>query len=147
MAWLRLRTIHSQIVAANLRLRQLQQEDSALRRANLEKLQAGTSCGELRVDSVIALEFEQRRVTQLLDSLAQQRRIAEKAFMTCRREREIVENAIALERAAYETDRSRRTQAAVDDETLQRKTRDCAENVEPIDMPPDPDNRQKTARL
>ena len=123
MAWLRLQTVHTQIGAANVRLQQLKRDKKAMRVANVMKLKTGATAAYLRLNSATMLEAEERRVGQLLDHLAQQRRVAEKGFMNSRRDREIVENAIALERAAYESERNRREQAAVDDETLQRLTR------------------------
>jgi flagellar export protein FliJ len=123
MAWLRLRTVHSQIAAASARLRQLEQEEQSVRRGNVEKLKAGTTSEVLRLESVTAVEAEAKRVTQLLEGLGQQRRVAEKAFMNCRRDREIVENAIALEREAWENEHAKREQAVTDDMTLQRMTR------------------------
>jgi flagellar export protein FliJ len=123
MAWLRLRTVHGQVGAATARLRELQHEEVELRRANLEKLKSGTTSEVLRLQSTAALEFEARRVVQLLEALTQQRKTAEKAFMNSRRDREIVENAIALEREAWENERARREQAITDDMTLQRMTR------------------------
>jgi len=123
MAWLRLRTVHTQIAAAKARLKRLQDEKRLVRLANAAALRVGRPSAELRMDSVAALEFEEQRIAQLLEHLAQQRRVAEREFMKCRREREIVENAIALEKAAYEEERARREQAALDDETLQRLTR------------------------
>jgi flagellar export protein FliJ len=123
MAWLRLRTVHSQIAAASARLRQLEQEEQSVRRGNVEKLKAGTTSEVLHLESVTAVEAEAKRVTQLLEGLGQQRRVAEKAFMNCRRDREIVENAIALEREAWENEHAKREQAVTDDMTLQRMTR------------------------
>jgi flagellar export protein FliJ len=123
MAWLRLRTTHSQISSATTRLRQLEQEGQDVLRGNVEKLKAGTTSEVLRLESVTALEAEAKRVAQLLEGLGQQRRVAEKAFMNCRRDREIVENAITLEREAYEIERAKRDQALTDDMTLQRMTR------------------------
>jgi flagellar export protein FliJ len=123
MAWLRLRTVHGQIAAATARLRQLQQDEAEIRRANLETLKSGTTSEVLHLQSATALEFEARRVMQLLEGLAQQRKTAEKAFMNGRRDREIVQNAIALEREAWENERARREQAITDDMTLQRMTR------------------------
>jgi len=75
------------------------------------------------MSSVTALQFEQERLTQVLEGLEQQRRVMEKAFLKCRRDREIVENAIAVQRETYENDRSRREQTSLDDEILQRLTR------------------------
>jgi len=129
MAWLRVRTVHVQIGAASARLTELQREAKDVRSSNLAALQKGVWGQDLRIDSTAALEHEQGKVMQLLDHLARHRRAVEREFMKCRREREIVENAIAPERAAYEEERNRREQAAIDDEVLQRMTRSRGETV------------------
>ena len=124
LAWLRLRTIHTQIAAASTRLRNLEEEIRGIRASTSERLREGMTSEQLALDSVAALEFERRGVWRLLEQLAVQRRTAEQDFMRCRRERQIVENAVALERAAYEEERARKQQAAVDDSVLQRISRE-----------------------
>ena len=124
VAWLRLKTLHAQIAAASARLDGLQQEKKSILKATAGSLREGVQSEELRLDSVTALEFEEARVDKLLKKLVEQRQEAEREYMRCRREREMVENAIEGEREAYEEELRGREQAAVDDETLQRITRE-----------------------
>lgn len=124
LAWLRLGTVHAQIAAAGIRLRSLQEEIAGVRTTTAKRLIEGTASEQLRIDSVGALEFERSRAIRTLDQLAQQRRSAEEDFLRYRRERQIVQNAIALEKATYEEERSRREQSVLDDAILQRITRE-----------------------
>ena len=84
----------------------------------------GVERAQLTMDSVDALEWERRRVRELLDGLVEHCKVAECEFMKCRREREIVENALALQKASYDEERARHEQAQIDDGILQRINRE-----------------------
>jgi flagellar biosynthesis chaperone FliJ len=124
MARLRLLALHGNIGMAKAKQRELQETKRALRHSNVAELQLGMESAELRMSSTAALDIEEARVAQQLQTLAGQLRTAEGQFIARRREREIVENAIAMKKSAFELETNRREQARVDDEVLQRLTRD-----------------------
>lgn len=123
MARLRLQAIHAQIKTATTKLQETEQERLAVRNSNVAALKAGINGAGLQLSSVAALDFEERQWRQRLQELAQEVQKAHVHFIKCRREREIVENAINLQRVEYQQKAFRREQARVDDDTLGRFSR------------------------
>jgi len=123
MSWLKLRTILVSMSSTKVRIVELAQTRLVLRHSSLARLKQGARSQELQLDSVSALEFEEDQLKQRLRQLEKERRAGERKFLQARREREIVENVIESQRTAYESERSRRLQMMMDDETLQRRAR------------------------
>jgi len=127
VAWLKLRAVHVLIASMNASIQELRQATLALRHASVEQLRTGLESQDLHLDSAAALEFEERQMRQRLHRLETERRIAENKFLQARCDREIVGNAIKLQRDAYDAEKSRREQSLTDDLTLQRRVRNHEE--------------------
>lgn len=123
VAWLKLRATLVSIASAQARVEELLQKRLLFRRSSIKRLRQGAASHDLRLDSVSALDLEEDQLKQRIRQLQRERRLAEAGFLEARRRREIVENAIKSQKAAYEAEWSRRLQIITDDETLQRRTR------------------------
>ncbi len=124
MARLRLQVLHGKRTVLHARRTEIKTAMRSARESILSVLQQGTISSELQIHSTAGLKAEEQRLTHLLAGLETDIRRAEQQFMQCRREREIVENAIASAKAIYDQEVARREQARVDGEVLQRQTRE-----------------------
>jgi hypothetical protein len=106
----------------------LNQSQKELRIRVATELAAGTSGGELQLESPIGLERKRKLALEELEKLSVLRKAAESDFLRARQEREIVGNAIARKRTQYEVECDRRQQAASDDMVLQHRSREAAQS-------------------
>lgn len=122
-AWFKLQGANAELARALELLQQLEREKVQLGRDRMEKLATGLSGAELMLECSSAIEHA---ITRATNSLAQSRlnsHAAQDEFRCCRREREVVENAIARQETRQQQKAERREQGRQDDATLRRISR------------------------
>ena len=103
-----------------MRLGELERKKHSLKISTLLQLRDGMVNAELRIATSCDSAIEEMRLRNALESLARDRKNAEAEFMTRRREREIVENALSRRANVYRSEVNRREQANVDEEVLRQ---------------------------
>ena len=123
-AWLRLRGMNVEIAAVQEALEQIRNEKSRVRAEQVERLRVGATGRDLHASDTKFFERQEQRVAEVLKMCFARREAARELLAEARKRREVVENAIERERREYFREQSRLEQTRMDDETLQRMSRE-----------------------